>query len=388
MGWVIKRPSQGVAAEMLPKTPTQHIPAKHQRLTANKISVIEQLAYKKKAFIIVLQETHYTTADKLVIPYFSLAGSVLSRNHGLTTFVHEQLKWSLVDQSPDQTETEWLCVDVAGYKIINLYKPPRWRFTPRAIPTLPHPTLYVGEFNWQHVNWGYNKTSHDGESLDSWATAHNLGLLYDPRATTSVFSHRWNVKTNPDLVLESFGQDSRVPDRCVLGKFPRSQHRPSIITPTKTQGSCPQRSGKALELSQSWSVPLLPSHRWFQWKGATSGHIKYWEGIPGFLREPTIWAKQCIPRGRWKNCVPCCHKEFETLYSSFTRAPVETDSDRAALSLLSRHEQKKQERLEEAVNSIDFSHSSRKAGRTINKLTGRSGRSYRVCHVPANNIAL
>jgi len=36
-------------------------------LTADKISVIEQLAYKNKAFIIVLQETHCTTADKLVI---------------------------------------------------------------------------------------------------------------------------------------------------------------------------------------------------------------------------------------------------------------------------------------------------------------------------------
>jgi len=37
-------------------------------LTAEKISVIEQLAYKDKAFIIVLQETHCTTSDKLVIP--------------------------------------------------------------------------------------------------------------------------------------------------------------------------------------------------------------------------------------------------------------------------------------------------------------------------------
>jgi len=70
-------------------------------LTANKISVIEQLAYKNKAFIIVLQETHCTAADKLVIPDFSLAGSVLSRNQGLATFVHERLEWSLVDQSPE-----------------------------------------------------------------------------------------------------------------------------------------------------------------------------------------------------------------------------------------------------------------------------------------------
>ena len=48
----------------------------------------------------------------------------------------------------------------------------------------------------------------------------------------------------------------------------------------------------------------------------------------------------------------------------------------------------KPERWEEAVNSIDFSRSSRKAWRTINKLTGSSGRSYRVCPVSANSIAL
>jgi len=93
--------------------------------TENKISVIEQLTYKNKAFIIVLQETHCTTADKLVIPNFSLAVSILSRNHGLDTFVHKRMEWSLVDQSPEQSETEWLCVDVAGCKIINVYKPPR-----------------------------------------------------------------------------------------------------------------------------------------------------------------------------------------------------------------------------------------------------------------------
>jgi len=49
--------------------------------------------------------------------------------------------------------------------------------------------------------------------------------------------------------------------------------------------------------------------------------------------------------------------------------------------------QQKQERWEEAVNSIDFSHSSRKAWKTINKLSGRSRRSSRLCPVSANSIA-
>jgi len=36
--------------------------------------------------------------------------------------------------------------------------------------------------------------------------------------------------TNPDLAFASLGQDTRLPDRRVLGKFPRSEHRPSLIT--------------------------------------------------------------------------------------------------------------------------------------------------------------
>ena len=60
-----------------------------------------------------------------MIPNFPLAGSVLSRKRSLAALVHERLECSLAGQSPEQSEPEWLCVDVAGYKIINVYYPPR-----------------------------------------------------------------------------------------------------------------------------------------------------------------------------------------------------------------------------------------------------------------------
>ena len=58
-----------------------------------------------------------------------------------------------------------------------------------------------------------------------------LSILPTPWATTAVSVKRWNVGTNPDLVFVSFSQDTRLADRRVLGKFPRSQHRPFLITP-------------------------------------------------------------------------------------------------------------------------------------------------------------
>ena len=60
-----------------------------------------------------------------------------------------------------------------------------------------------------------------------------LWTVVQPKETASFLSCRWNVGTNPDLAFASFGQDSRLPDRHVLGKFLRSQHGPSLITPPK-----------------------------------------------------------------------------------------------------------------------------------------------------------
>ena len=203
-----------------------------------------------------------------------------------------------------------------------------------------------------------------------------------------VSSHRWNVGTNPDLAFGGFGQDKRLPDRHVLGKFLRSQHRPSHITPPRLK--VPSHSDpvkrwnfrkadwKRLCLLTCESIERLPP----------PDTLNIERAYQDFCESVLSAAKQCIPRGRRKNYVSCWYKECETLYRSFIQAPVGTESDRAASSLLSWQEQKWQEGCEEAVNSIDFSHSSRKAWRTINKLTGRSGHFSRLCPILANSIAL
>ena len=255
-------------------------------------------------------------------------------------FVHERLEWSLVDQSPELWKTEWLFVDVAGCKIFNVCKSPRSRFTPTAIPTFPHTNLYVGDFNCQHVNWDYNKTS-EGESLDSWATANNLGLLYGPKETATFFSHRWNVGNNPGMAFASLGQDIRLPDRRVLGKIPRSQNRPSFITPPRLKVPARRDSVKRWNLRKAdWkrfclltgeSVESLPPPHTLNIERA----------YQDFCKSLLSAAKQCSPRGRRKTYVPCWDKECKTLHRSFIRAPVGTDSDRVASSLLSRLGKKK-----------------------------------------------
>ena len=87
-------------------------------LTASKINVLHYLALQFEALVILLQKTHCINAKKLVLPSFQLARSFISRKHGLSTFVHERLRCTLLDQSPLTSEIGWLCMNVDGYKIV------------------------------------------------------------------------------------------------------------------------------------------------------------------------------------------------------------------------------------------------------------------------------
>ena len=106
---------------------------------------------QSEVLVILLQETHCTDAEKLVLPNYQLVWSFLSRKHGLATFVHQRLRYTLLDQSPPTSEIEWLCVDVDGYKIVNVYKPPPTRLRTLGFQVFPHPCLYAGDFNYRHA---------------------------------------------------------------------------------------------------------------------------------------------------------------------------------------------------------------------------------------------
>ena len=71
----------------------------------------------------------------------------------------------------------------------------------------------------------------------------------------------------------------------------------------------------------------------------------------------------------------------------FLQSPQGDDSSLAATALLAKLDRKRRDRWSEAVWSIDFSHSSRKAWSILNNLTGRSRHSPRHCPVSADAIA-
>ena len=108
-------------------------------------------------------------------------------------------------------------MDVDGYKIVNIYKPPPTRLQVSDLPVFTLPCLYAGAFNCPHVDWGYNTNSADGGCLLAWASSNNLALLHDPKDEPSFHSGRWNTGTNPDLAFTTVGPDSRLSWRSFLG---------------------------------------------------------------------------------------------------------------------------------------------------------------------------
>jgi len=188
--------------------------------------------------------------------------------------------------------------DFARYKTIHVYKPPLSRLTPTAIPTFPHPILYVGDFN-----WGCRTTSPNGKSLDSWATANNLELLHDPRGVASFSFHRWNVGTNTEA-FASVGHGNWLPHRRVLGRFPRLQYRLSLITPPGLKVPASNDQVKRWDFRKAdWkrfclltgeSVVRLPPP---DTKNIEKAYQELFETLQSA-------ARQYIPHGRRKNYVP------------------------------------------------------------------------------------
>ena len=86
-------------------------------------------------------------------------------------------------------------------------------------------------------------------------------------------------------------------------------------------------------------------------------------------------AKISIPRGCRNNHILHWDPECENVHRVFLPPSNGNNSSRAATGLLSRLDRKRRDRWSEGVQSIGFSHSSRKTSSILNNLTSRSRHS-------------
>ena len=211
-------------------------------LTKPKVDVIEYVTRKHKPTVILLQETHQTDSSRLKVNGYQLAGWTASSIDGIATFVNDNAKWMLTSVCPLNATPEWIAVEVEGTTTINIYKPPPSLLAVNDIPKFSSPCIYSGDFNCHGTAWGYQETDSNDSTLEEWASATDVLLLFDSKQPASFRSGRWNKTSNPDLAFIKLAGST--PMRKVLDPFPRSQHRPSLIIPTNPVEPVPTRAVK------------------------------------------------------------------------------------------------------------------------------------------------
>ena len=131
-----------------------------------------------------------------------------------------------------QSNSYITAVEVSGITVVNIYKPPGVEWPTPALPLLPHPTVYTGDFNSHSTEWGYRVSDKAGDQLSQWTNDNNLHLLYDPKQKGTFHSARWKKDYSPDTCFVTCDDEHQpLPTtRTIEPQFPNSQHRPSVIT--------------------------------------------------------------------------------------------------------------------------------------------------------------
>ena len=352
-------------------------------LTQSKRDLIQHIANQHQANILLLQETHCVTEEKLLINGFDLISFIGHNKHGIACYTKQGINARALQQSPANSAIEWCTKEALGTTFCNIYKPPPAELEISFLPTIPVNSFVCGDFNCRNIKWGYSNTDRNGSVASDWAESNNLHLLFDNKDPRTFYSGRHGTWTCPDLSFVS-NNISRRCNRMVLPKFPRSGHSPIIIS-----------SDIKLAISS------LNRRRWNFRKANWQRFSELTRKLTPSLPDPSSnvngaynafcillnkAAKLSIPRGRRDPHVPCWDKDCEKLFADYLTA---TDTNQRSIfgdQLLDLLGQKRRGRWEEEVNNINFTHSSRKAWNTINRLTGRSCPA-KPCPVTANAIA-
>ena len=218
------------------------------------------------------------------------------------------------------------------------------------------------------TQWGYRANASNRECLVEWAAYNDLILLHNPKGAANFTSGRWNTGTNPDLAFASTGPDNMLPDRCVLEKFPRSRHRPSLTTAVKLVAPVLSEPMKRWNFRKAdWNNYSLFTNKATQ--SLTSSSITNVEEAYQDLCSAVIKAaKRSILCSHRNNYIPCWDKECESFYCAF-------------------FDQRRCEQWNKTIDSFEFSHTNRLAWSTLNRLIGRLRHTSCKGPVSANSIA-
>ena len=244
----------------------------------------------------------------------------------MATFVRTGITWSAVKRSLPDLNIEWLVTEVQETTIMNVYKPPPSELYTTSLPSVPAPAIYAGDFYCQHTDWGYKQTTKDGETLSDWASSAEAVLRYDPKEPRA---SSLNVSS---------------PIQPIAGK------------PVK-RWNFRKANWELLTAENGRKTPGLPNPQ----AGDADGTYT------AYCNMLICAAKKNIPRGFNKHYIPGWDDNCNHLLREHQQTITKEDIDTTATALLKKLDEVRRARWTEVVESVDFTHSSRKAWQTINK---------------------
>lgn len=350
----------------------------------SKCECLSKLLLDKDIDVLAVQETHVDNEKQLQsrgrIPGYDLIGATYHRSYGVATYVRSNIENATLCSADILNDIHEVTVRVGEITVYNTYKPPLMSWPQHIIHPLPHPAVYVGDFNSHHKNWRYSENDANGEDLVEWSEEHSTYLVFDAKDRGTFRSAAWKREYNPDLCFVSTDAN-KIPlqaTRIVLDDFPHSQHRPVLV-----------EIGLSIPLVTSYPRPRWNFNK-ANWESFSTNLDNCLKRIPPIVKNYDRFvgavinaAKKSIPRGYRKEYIPGWNERSEELYREF----LESGDREIANELLHSLDAARQQKWSETVENLDFTKSSRKAWALLRKLGSSSQKPCSKSLTTPNAIA-
>ena len=355
------------------------ISANIEGLTAAKASILSEMCKRECCHCLCLQETHRST--NLPRPKIAGMSLVVERPHskyGSAILIRNDLKVKKIYERVQGT-VELITIVMPGVVVHSVYKPPN---DPFELPALGHrnlPHIVIGDFNSHSTTWGYTNTDNEGEAVEQWADSCDFTLIHDAKLPKSFNSAR------PDLIVAS-ESIANMCKKSVMDPIPHTQHRPICV------------SVQPVVVPQPTPFRRRFNFRKADWNGYSTeldNSIEDVEPIPSnynrFVENVRVASRRHIPRGCRTDYVQGLTDKSKNLYEAYKQQyssnPFDNRTMESGNLLLDKMTEEKRKIWEEVITSINMTHNSRKAWKTINKLSNDPTSSNPPCLVTANQVA-
>lgn len=134
-----------------------------------------------------------------MIAEYTAIGATYHHAYGVATYVRNNIDHAHLISCSSDDNVHNVTVKIENIIIVNVYKPPVVPWPNRVLPVIPHPTIYLADFDSQHEQWRYSDNNENGLKLADWAEENKLYLIFDAKEKGTFKSGVWGTETNPDL---------------------------------------------------------------------------------------------------------------------------------------------------------------------------------------------